>query len=112
MWTSTSSRQTANTPTRHTVREAFHCGPAAKLRASAPYDPVAVLEAMRARGFSFSLEADSYEGAGYKVVFDGTYWHLYHDSIALPDFTSAVRWLHQQAAAADKTFAEKLPVSE
>jgi hypothetical protein len=79
-----------------------------------PYDPVAVLEAMRERGFAFKLEFA--EGLAFP------FWHVddeqgFHGPLLKGnecsfDFPSAVRWLHRQAAAADPEFAAKWPVPE
>ncbi len=80
------------------------------------YDPVAVLEAMRERGLSFGVPCN-----------DGRYWpHLLPIGSSLgdhthgfgipadsfPDFPSAVRWLHEQAAAVDAEFAKAFPLPE
>ncbi len=84
-----------------------------------PYDPVAVLEAMRERKIRFGIDTLQFDGFvraewpngdftvdENDIAVEGT------DTMLFPDFTSAVRWLHQQAADADKTFAEKWPVPE
>lgn len=79
-----------------------------------PYDPVAVLEAMRERGYCFSLST------GWPPACEVDTWITVgkNDSPLesavpterFPDFPSAVRWLHGQAAAADPSFAEQWPV--
>lgn len=70
-----------------------------------PYDPVAVLEAMRERGVVFKLWCD---GGLYHAMFlleGATKAMMWHS-----DFPSAVRWLHAQAAAVDPEFAKAWPV--
>lgn len=76
------------------------------------YDPVAVLEAMRERGpaMYWSMCLDSTK-PGMLAHFStpdagGTGSHCF------PDFPSAVRWLHGQAAAADAEFGKQFPVPE
>lgn len=81
-----------------------------------PYDPVAVLEAMRERGYCFSLST------GWPPACEVDTWITVgkNDSPLesavpmerFPDFPSAVRWLHRQAAAADAEFAKQFPVPE
>lgn len=83
-----------------------------------PYDPVAVLEAMRERGFECWISMNDL-GAdwcanweiGKQVAPRGETLPLYKQEL-FPDFPSAVQWLHRQAAAADPEFAEKWPVPE
>lgn len=79
-----------------------------------PYDPVAVLEAMRERYSLVDLCAGrdgSARGQWLATlrVDDKNGPYFFHE---LPDFTSAVRWLHQQAAEIDPEFAERWPVPE
>lgn len=82
---------------------------AAKWR-TPPYDPVAVLEAMRERGLLFDLEC---RGHSFGLV-EARFWtepkeaNYHYDQFA--DFPSAVRWLHRQAAAVDAEFAEQFPL--
>jgi len=78
------------------------------------YDPVAVLEAMRERYSLVDLCAGrdgSARGQWLATlrVDDKNGPYFFHE---LPDFTSAVRWLHQQAAEIDPEFAERWPVPE
>lgn len=84
-----------------------------------PYDPVAVLEAMRERKIRFGIDTLQFDGFvraewpnGDFAVDENDIAVEDTDTMLFPDFTSAVSWLHQQAAAADKTFAEKWPVPE
>lgn len=81
-----------------------------------PYDPVAVLEAMRE---AMNSRWDAYGfGLGVFDGDDGKWRASFPISQALgveetfPDFPSAVRWLHRQAAAVDPAFAEQWPVPE
>lgn len=81
-----------------------------------PYDPAAVLEAIREAGVApsvFSYQsgwiAQMYAERPVKSL--GSV--ITSDSGSpFPDFASAVRWLHAQAAAADPEFAAKWPVPE
>lgn len=80
------------------------------------YDPAAVLEAIREAGVApsvFSYQsgwiAQMYAERPVKSL--GSV--ITSDSGSpFPDFASAVRWLHAQAAAADPEFAAKWPVPE
>lgn len=78
-----------------------------------PYDPIAVLEAMRER-LKFSIEPDFMSEHNVVVA----WWKVTRigdkdkTSIWRPNFTSAVQWLHRQAAAADAEFAKAFPVPE
>jgi protein-tyrosine phosphatase len=68
------------------------------------------LEAMRERGLLFDLEC---RGHSFGLV-EARFWtepkdaNYHYDQFA--DFPSAVRWLHEQAAAADAEFAARWPV--
>lgn len=74
-----------------------------------PYDAIAVLEAMRERKIGYRLWQN--HGLVYAALIDEeNYWKCYHTE--LPDFPSAVRWLHRQAAAVDAEFAKAWPVPE
>lgn len=85
---------------------------AAKWR-TPPYDPVAVLEAMRERGHEVYVCCHGEWFAEFPGVHDSsTGYPGYQYSPAFPDFPSAVRWLHRQAAAVDPAFAEQWPVPE
>lgn len=78
-----------------------------------PYDPVAVLEAMRERGHEVYVCCHGEWFAEFPGVHDSsTGYPGYQYSPAFPDFPSAVRWLHRQAAAVDPAFAEQWPVPE
>ena len=79
--------------------------------ATAPksYDPVAVLEAMAERDFWFDFELGG--DVRWLVAFvpdDKPSSEML--SCGFPDFPSAVRWLHAQAAAVDEGFAERFPL--
>ena len=71
----------------------------------APYDPVAVLEAMRERKHAPTIFTAPLSN-GWNVSLGSAPAKFF------PDFPSAVRWLHAQAAAADPTFAQQWPVPE
>lgn len=76
-----------------------------------PYDPIAVLEAMRERGFWFEIGVGS-ELTKWLVAFQSEPVDTSLSTAACPDFPSAVRWLHRQAAAVDEGFARDFPVPE
>lgn len=79
-----------------------------------PYDPIAVLEAMRDGEHEVQIMF-SPRAVGRVYV----HYNPSRDAIgvlgpprAFPDFLSAVQWLHRQAAAADAEFAKAFPVPE
>lgn len=73
-----------------------------------PYDPVAVLEAMRERGFCYEISTG--DESGWMLAFSESLFHSSVQTAVAQDFPSAVRWLHGQAAAADAEFAAAYPL--
>jgi hypothetical protein len=72
-----------------------------------PYDPIAVLEAMRER-FWVSIDGTTGEPKWWaSIVRDDI-----DEMSRFDDFPSAVRWLHRQAAAVDAEFVKAFPVPE
>lgn len=83
------------------------------------YDPVAVLEAMRECQIRFGIDTLQFDGFVRAEWPNGDFTIDENDiavedtsTMLFPDFTSAVRWLHQQAAEVDPKFAERWPVPE
>lgn len=79
-----------------------------------PYDPVAVLEAIPDR-FLICTERDPQAIAAeqwWASILDCSLDSSFENQDKFPDFPSAVRWLHGQAAAADTEFAKQFPVPE
>ena len=79
-----------------------------------PYDPVAVLEAIPDRFLvcvERSPEANDAE-QWWASIIDDSLESALDEQGQFPDFPSAVRWLHEQAATADLEFAQQWPVPE
>lgn len=79
-----------------------------------PYDPVAVLEAIP-EWFLICLERTPEADADRKwwaSIMDDRIDGSFEEQDYFPDFPSAVRWLHRQAAAVDAKFARTFPVPE
>lgn len=74
-----------------------------------PYDPVAVLEAMRERGFIVEVGNANAAKKPWLASILGQHGPEFCTNW-LPDFRSAVLWLHKQAAAVDAEFARLWPV--
>lgn len=81
----------------------------ANRRRDKAYDPVAVLEAMRERGFIVEVGNANAAKNPWLASILGQHGPEFCTNW-LPDFRSAVLWLHKQAAAADAEFAAMWPV--
>lgn len=103
----------------YTAMDALHTGKPAGVDGSkaGPYDAVGVLEAMTGHEWSVSLES-FHAGCQHRwhAQFcpgaDANGWPLPFKEYRAESLVAAVRWLHEQAAAADAEFAERWPVAE